>query len=51
MKGEEKLWNILNDKLETLRASNRLPEAIRVAETAARSGQAHFPGERQSRSR
>ena len=34
MKGEEKLWNILNDKLETLRASNRLPEAIRIAETA-----------------
>ena len=34
MKGEEKLWAILNDKLETLRASNRLPEAIRVAETA-----------------
>ena len=34
MKGEEKLWNILNEKLDTLRASNRLPEAIRVAETA-----------------
>ena len=34
MKGEEKLWGILNDKLDTLRASNRLPEAIRVAETA-----------------
>src|ERR1700747_1709384 len=33
MKGEEKLWEILNDKLETLRASSRLPEAIRVAET------------------
>src|SRR4051794_3149735 len=33
-KGEEKLWGILNDKLDTLRASNRLPEAIRVAETA-----------------
>src|SRR5205814_7232457 len=33
MKGEEKLWNILNDKLETLRASSRLPEAVRVAET------------------
>src|SRR5260370_5543034 len=33
MKGEEKLWVILNDKLETLRASSRLPEAIRVAET------------------
>jgi len=34
MKGEQKLWNILNDKLETLQASNRLPEAIRVAESA-----------------
>src|SRR4051794_23428276 len=34
MKGEEKLWGILNDKLDTLRAGNRLPEAIRVAETA-----------------
>jgi tetratricopeptide (TPR) repeat protein len=33
MKGEEKLWEILNDKLDTLRAGNRLPEAIRVAET------------------
>ena len=33
MKGEEKLWSILNDKLETLRAGSRLPEAIRVAET------------------
>src|SRR3954447_14427070 len=34
MTGEQKLWDILNDKLETLRASNRLPEAIRIAETA-----------------
>src|SRR5438046_4948169 len=34
MKGEEKLWSILNDKLDTLHATNRLPEAIRVAETA-----------------
>src|SRR5256885_14864318 len=33
MKGEEKLWSILNDKLETLRASSRLPEATRIAET------------------
>ena len=32
--GDEKLWRILNDNLETLRASNRLVEAIRVAETA-----------------
>src|SRR5947207_15557871 len=34
MKGEEKLWAILNDKLDNLRATNRLPQAIRVAETA-----------------
>lgn len=34
MKGAEKLWGILNDKLDMLRASNRLPEAIRVAEAA-----------------
>src|SRR5437016_5831527 len=32
MKGEEKLGGILSDTLETLRASSRLPEAIRVAE-------------------
>jgi tetratricopeptide (TPR) repeat protein len=32
--GEQRLWDLLNDKLETLRASNRLPEAIRVAESA-----------------
>src|SRR5438046_3758780 len=34
MKGDEQLWSILNDKLDTLRASNRLPEAIRLAGTA-----------------
>jgi tetratricopeptide (TPR) repeat protein len=34
MKGEQRLWSILNDKLDTLRASKRLPEAIRVAESA-----------------
>jgi tetratricopeptide (TPR) repeat protein len=34
MKGDEKLWHILNDKLENLRAGNRLPEAVRIAETA-----------------
>ena len=33
MKGEQRLWSILNDKLDTLRASNRLPEAVRIAET------------------
>src|SRR5207244_4329018 len=30
----EKLWRILNDKLEMLRAGNRFPEAIRVASKA-----------------
>lgn len=34
MKGEEKLWRILNDKLEMLRAGRRFPEAIRVGEAA-----------------
>ena len=29
MKGEEKLWAILNEKLDNLRATNRLPQAIR----------------------
>lgn len=33
MKGDEKLWAILNDKLDMLRASGRLPEAIRIGET------------------
>src|ERR1043165_7606795 len=46
MKGDEKLWNILNDKLDMLRASNRLPEALRVAETAFTLAQRAFePGE------
>ena len=34
MKGEEHLWSVLNEKLETLRATNQLPQAIRVAQTA-----------------
>src|SRR3954462_5083402 len=33
MKGNEKLWAILNDKLDMLRAANRFTEAIRVGET------------------
>src|SRR3954451_9723116 len=33
MKGEAKRWGIMNDKLDMLRASGRLPEAIRVGET------------------
>ena len=45
MKGDEKLWGILNDKLDMLRASNRLPEAIRIAETALDLAQRAFkPG-------
>ena len=43
MKGDEKLWGILNDKLDMLRASNRLPEAIRVAQTALDLAQRAFP--------
>jgi tetratricopeptide (TPR) repeat protein len=43
-KGEEKLWAILNDKLDTLRAANRLPEAIRVAETALDIAKRAFKG-------
>src|SRR5256885_5059508 len=46
MKGDQKLWGILNDKLDVLRASNRLPEAIRVAETALTLAQRAFkPGD------
>jgi len=43
MKGEERLWSILNDKLDTLRASNRLPEAIRVAERVLEVAKRAFP--------
>jgi tetratricopeptide (TPR) repeat protein len=43
MKGQAKLWSILNDKLDTLRATNRLPEAIRVAETALEVAKRAFP--------
>src|SRR5256885_3568633 len=46
MKGDQKLWGILNDKLDVLRASTRLPEAIRVAETALTLAQRAFkPGD------
>ena len=44
MKGEEKLWVILNEKLDNLRATNRLPEAIRVAETALEVARRAFKG-------
>src|SRR6266704_314371 len=43
MKGEQRLWSILNDKLDNLRASNRLPQAIRVAETALEVAKRAFP--------
>jgi tetratricopeptide (TPR) repeat protein len=43
MKGEEKLWQLLSNNLETLRASNRLPEAIRVGETALDLARRIFP--------
>ena len=46
MKGDEKLWAILNDKLDMLRASNRLPEAIRIAETALDPGATRLPAGR-----
>src|SRR4030095_13904594 len=44
MKGEEKLWAILNDKLDTLRATNRLPEAIRVPERALELARRAYKG-------
>src|SRR6266705_6089522 len=43
MKGEEKLWQLLSDNLETLRASNRLPEAILLGETALDLARRAFP--------
>lgn len=43
MKGGVKLWEILNDKLEMLRTSKQLPEAIRVAEAALDLAQRVFP--------
>jgi hypothetical protein len=46
MKGEEKLWVILNEKLDNLRATNRLPQAIRVAETALEVARRAFKGTR-----
>lgn len=42
MKGNEKLWNILNDKLDMLRASNHLPQAIRIGETLLELAQRAF---------
>ncbi|MEO8440130.1 MAG: tetratricopeptide repeat protein [Spartobacteria bacterium] len=42
MKGEKQLWRILQDKLEMLRAGERFPEALRVAETAIELAQRTF---------
>lgn len=43
MKGGAKLWHILSEKLEMLRTADRLPEAIRIAETALEVAQRTFP--------
>lgn len=43
MKGDEKLWTILNDKLEMLRGTGQLPEAVRVAQTAVDLARRAFP--------
>jgi tetratricopeptide (TPR) repeat protein len=43
VKGEEKLWSILNDKLEMLRSMGQLPQALRVAETAVDLARRAFP--------
>jgi tetratricopeptide (TPR) repeat protein len=44
MKGEQRLWSILNDKLDNLHAANRLPQAVRVAETALEVAKRAFKG-------
>ena len=47
MKGDQKLWSILNDKLDMLRASNRLPEALRIAQAALDLAERAFkPGDK-----
>ena len=43
MKGDEKLWTILNDKLDLLRSSGQLAQAVRVAETAVDLARRAFP--------
>jgi tetratricopeptide (TPR) repeat protein len=42
-RGDEKLWALLNDKLDTLRGMGDLPAAIRVAETALDLAKRAFP--------
>jgi hypothetical protein len=46
MKGDEKLWAILNDKLDTLLAANSLDEAIRVAQSTLELAKRTFPASR-----
>jgi tetratricopeptide (TPR) repeat protein len=43
VKGDEKLWTILNDKLDMLRSNGQLPEAVRVAQAAVDLAQRAFP--------
>lgn len=43
MNADQKLWQLLNDKLEVLRGSDRLVEAARVAETALELARRAFP--------
>ena len=42
-KGDEKLWAILNEKLDMLRSAGQLPEALRIAQTAAELSKRAFP--------
>src|SRR5205823_12208138 len=42
MKGEEHLWGVLNDKLDTLRATNHMPEAIRTGQSALKIAKRSF---------
>jgi tetratricopeptide (TPR) repeat protein len=43
VKGDEKLWAILNDKLDLLRNMGQIPEAIRMAEKALELARRAFP--------
>ncbi len=48
MTADQKLWQLLFDKLELLRTGERLPEAVRVAETALEVARRGFaPGARE----
>lgn len=42
MKGERHLWSVLNEKLEMLRLTGQLPEAIRVGKSALELAQRSF---------